>query len=140
MNEPWALNILYTIIKPFLTQKMRERVRCMNLKVECVHVFVCVGENGVGCRHLCKSVSVSVHSYLTAFDCFLPSQVHFLGTDMSPLHEEMDPSQLPSDLGGTLPPFSTDYTIRLLQDRGRDVDPDGEPRSEVRLQHYAHVL
>ena len=62
-------------------------------------------------------------------------QIHFLGSDMSPLHDEMDPSLLPSELGGTLPPFSTDYTLRLLQ-HGSSVD--GEQRSEVCVQHCAH--
>lgn len=67
------------------------------------------------------------------FGCLLESQVHFLGADLSLLHEEVDPSQLPTELGGTLPPFSTEYTTSLLQAGGSDVD--GEPGSKVWLQH-----
>jgi hypothetical protein len=42
-------------------------------------------------------------------------RVLFLGDDLSPLYELVDPEELPEELGGLKPPWDSSYTLSLLE-------------------------
>jgi hypothetical protein len=65
-QEPHLIDGLFAVVKPFLSQKMKERVK-------------------------------------------------FLGSDYGQLHQLMSPDVLPEEFGGTMPPFSGDYSLRFLK-------------------------
>ena len=44
------------------------------------------------------------------------SQIRFIGEDFTQLYEHIPQDQLPEEFGGTGPPFSSEPTIKLLQE------------------------
>ena len=49
-------------------------------------------------------------------------QVKFLGHDFSSLFAEITPDQLPEEFGGTMPPFSGEYSLKFLEGRTEDTN------------------
>jgi len=79
INEPFYLYTVYSIIKPFLKEKIRRRVRCLSFRVL-----------------LCDSGA----KLFTVF--ILPLQVYFHGNHFGSLHKHVSPNVLPKCFGGTL--------------------------------------
>lgn len=79
--EPLVLKILVTMIWPFLSHKIRNRV---------ISLFLCIANN------LFKTLL-----YVNLLLC-LPFQLFFHGNHFEILHQLVDPASLPNDYGGKL--------------------------------------
>ncbi|PWA32829.1 hypothetical protein CCH79_00019311 [Gambusia affinis] len=112
VNQPWYIHAMYTIIKPFLKDKTRKRVKA--------HPPL---------PHRLKGR----YHMLT----MLPSvdEIIFLhGNNLNSLHQLIQPECLPSEFGGTLPPYDMGMWARTL------LGPEYNDETEYTLTYDAlHV-
>lgn len=111
MNQPWYIHAMYTIIKPFLKDKTRKRVNTYT--------------------HTHTSRALSLH---TSSHPFVSPQIFLHGNNLNSLHQLIQPECLPSEFGGTLPPYDMGIWARTL------LGPDYNDETEYMLTYDAlHV-
>lgn len=112
MNQPWYIHAMYTIIKPFLKDKTRKRVSWSS----------CACYSGTNVRRY--EVNLLAHC----------PQIFLHGNNLNSLHQLIHPECLPSEFGGTLPPYDMGIWARTL------LGPDYNDETEYTLTYDAlHV-
>lgn len=122
VNQPWYIHAMYTIIKPFLKDKTRKRVKTQLLHMHNIHYY-----------KLLLVQPLSLFS-LTSSSSHPHPQIFLHGNNLNSLHQLIQPECLPSEFGGTLPPYDMGIWARTL------LGPDYNDETEYTLTYDAlHV-
>lgn len=139
MNQPWYIHAMYTIIKPFLKDKTRKRVRtCTDsftssfLPFSSPHLipffFFLFPLNLSPSYFISRPPLTPLHPFSSSPQIFLH------GNNLNSLHQLIQPECLPSEFGGTLPPYDMGVWARTL------LGPDYNDEAEYTLTYDAlHV-
>lgn len=155
VNQPWYIHAMYTIIKPFLKDKTRKRVKHTHLPPFFLWLLLLMSSLFIS-YILFSFVLISsplpfslpsfplslISSNLSSFLYHLffililvsSPQIFLHGNNLNSLHQLIQPECLPSEFGGTLPPYDMGIWARTL------LGPDYNDETEYTLTYDAlHV-